>query len=50
MMAKMAIEGRGSAPGRLDFLGGVSDYSGSLVLEAAIQLETRISIKPSPPR
>ena len=45
----MAIEGRGSAPGRLDFLGGVSDYSGSLVLEAAIQLETRISIKPSPP-
>ena len=45
----MAIEGRGRAPGRLDFLGGVSDYSGSLVLEAAIQLETRISIKPSTP-
>ncbi|QDZ21512.1 mevalonate/galactokinase [Chloropicon primus] len=37
--------GRGSAPGRLDFLGGVSDYSGALVLEAAIQLETRVTIE-----
>ena len=27
---------RGSAPGRLDFMGGVADYSGSLVLQIPI--------------
>ena len=28
-----AKEARGVAPGRLDFLGGVADYSGALVLQ-----------------
>jgi len=35
----------GSAPGRLDVLGGVADYSGSLVLEMALSLETRVRIR-----
>ncbi len=34
----------GQAPGRLDFLGGVADYSGSLVLEMPLSLTTRVRI------
>ncbi len=34
----------GEAPGRLDFLGGVADYSGSLVLEMPLALTTRVHI------
>lgn len=34
----------GIAPGRLDFLGGVADYSGSLVLEMPISAMTRVEI------
>lgn len=34
----------GQAPGRLDFLGGVADYSGSLVLEMPLRLTTRVTI------
>jgi len=34
----------GIAPGRLDFLGGVADYSGSLVLEMPLSLTTRVAI------
>lgn len=34
----------GEAPGRLDFLGGVADYSGSLVLEMPLALTTRVTI------
>jgi L-arabinokinase len=34
----------GIAPGRLDFLGGVADYSGSLVLEMPLSLATRVEI------
>ncbi len=34
----------GEAPGRLDFLGGVADYSGSLVLEIPLALTTRVMI------
>jgi len=34
----------GEAPGRLDFLGGVADYSGSLVLEMPLRLTTRVTI------
>jgi galactokinase len=33
---------RGSAPGRLDLLGGVADYSGALVLETPTQLATTV--------
>jgi galactokinase len=36
--------GEGSAPGRLDVLGGVADYSGSLVLQMPIALATTVSI------
>jgi L-arabinokinase len=32
----------GEAPGRLDFLGGVADYSGSLVLQTPTQNTTRV--------
>ena len=35
----------GSAPGRLDVLGGVSDYSGALVLETPIRAQTRVGIE-----
>src|SRR4028119_2246278 len=35
---------RGKAPGRLDFMGGVADYSGSLVLQMPISATTRITI------
>lgn len=34
----------GEASGRLDFLGGVADYSGSLVLEMPLRLTTRVTI------
>jgi galactokinase len=34
------------APGRLDFLGGVADYSGSLVLEMPTQVRTSVALKP----
>ena len=34
----------GEAPGRLDFLGGVADYSGSLVLEMPLRLTTRVTL------
>jgi L-arabinokinase len=38
---------RGSAPGRLDLLGGVADYSGALVLEIPTRLETTVVAEPS---
>jgi L-arabinokinase len=34
------------APGRLDFLGGVADYSGSLVLEMPTQVRTSATLAP----
>jgi L-arabinokinase len=37
----------GEAPGRLDVLGGVADYSGSLVLQTPIRATTRVSISPT---
>jgi L-arabinokinase len=38
----------GEAPGRLDFLGGVADYSGSLVLEMPLRLTTRVTVSDHP--
>lgn len=35
----------GIAPGRLDVLGGVADYSGSLVLQMPLSLSTRVAIE-----
>ena len=35
----MRLDARGSAPGRLDLLGGVADYSGALVLEIPTRLD-----------
>jgi len=35
-----------AAPGRLDFLGGVADYSGSLVLEMPTQVRTSVDLTP----
>lgn len=35
---------QGEAPGRLDVLGGVADYSGSLVLQMPIRATTRVTI------
>ena len=40
----------GEAPGRLDFLGGVADYSGSLVLEMPLRLTTRVTLSEQPGR
>ena len=40
----------GEAPGRLDFLGGVADYSGSLVLEMPLALTTRVTLTEHPTR
>jgi len=41
------VEARsGSAPGRLDLLGGVADYSGALVLEIPTRLETTVVAEP----
>jgi galactokinase len=37
----------GSAPGRLDFLGGVADYSGALVLEVPTRLCTTVVAEPA---
>src|ERR1700704_2053699 len=34
----------GRAPGRLDVMGGIADYSGSLVLQMPIREETRVRI------
>lgn len=33
-----------SAPGRLDVMGGIADYSGSLVLQKAINLHTNVDV------
>ena len=40
----------GEAPGRLDFMGGVADYSGSLVLQVATTATTRVeaTLPPAP--
>lgn len=40
----------GTAPGRLDFMGGVADYSGSLVLEMPLALTTRVTLSARPER
>jgi galactokinase len=37
---------QGEAPGRLDLLGGVADYSGALVLQMPIRARTRVTITP----
>lgn len=37
-----------SAPGRLDVIGGIADYSGSLVLEMPIQEATRVTLASRP--
>ena len=37
---------QGEAPGRLDVLGGVADYSGSLVLQMPIRAKTCVTISP----
>ncbi|HSI85561.1 MAG: galactokinase [Candidatus Methylacidiphilales bacterium] len=39
---------QGVAPGRLDFLGGVADYSGSLVLQSPISTTTHVAITTRP--
>ena len=36
---------RGTAPGRLDLLGGVADYAGALVLEVPTQVTTTVSAR-----
>jgi len=36
----------GIAPGRLDFLGGVADYSGALVLQTPTLCTTRVTLEP----
>jgi len=35
----------GKAPGRLDLMGGVADYSGALVLQTPIQTHTRVRVE-----
>jgi L-arabinokinase len=37
---------QGEAPGRLDVLGGVADYSGALVLQMPIRATTRVAMSP----
>src|ERR1043165_6086342 len=37
---------QGEAPGRIDFMGGVADYSGSLVLEMPIHATTHVTVRP----
>lgn len=37
----------GIAPGRLDVMGGIADYSGSLLLQMPIAEETRVSLLPN---
>lgn len=43
-MQAFGVQAFGEAPGRLDFLGGVADYSGSLVLQMPIGSTTRVAI------
>ncbi len=38
----------GEAPGRLDFLGGVADYSGALVLQTPTRATTRVGVRRIP--
>jgi len=38
-------EATGSAPGRLDFLGGIADYSGALVLQIPVEYTARVRIR-----
>ncbi len=45
--SSMASRARGSAPGRLDLLGGVADYSGALVLETPTRLTTTVMAEPA---
>lgn len=42
------VTSQGVAPGRLDFMGGVADYSGSLVLQSPIAATTRVAITSRP--
>src|SRR5215831_17461362 len=35
----------GRAPGRLDLMGGIADYSGSLVLELPLQAATWVAVQ-----
>ena len=37
----------GRAPGRLDLMGGVADYSGSLVLELPLSVATWVAVQPA---
>lgn len=37
----------GEAPGRLDLLGGVADYSGALVLQVPTRCRTTVTVEPS---
>src|SRR5215470_1463723 len=36
----------GRAPGRLDVMGGIADYSGALVLQWPIRQATRVALRP----
>ena len=38
---------KGRAPGRLDLLGGVADYSGALVLEQPLRVATTVTAEPA---
>lgn len=38
------------APGRLDVMGGIADYSGSLVLQWPLREATRVAVRPWPER
>ena len=40
----LTLVGHGESPGRLDFMGGVADYSGSLVLQMPIRGKTRVEV------
>src|SRR5437879_10245082 len=37
----------GRAPGRLDLMGGIADYSGSLVLELPLSVATWVAVQPA---
>ena len=41
------VSSTGSAPGRLDLLGGVADYSGALVLEMPTRVKTTVVAEPN---
>ena len=43
----LSLVGHGEAPGRLDFMGGVADYSGSMVLEMPIRSARQPSLPPA---